>query len=514
MTQSFSLGIQKLWNELSLLQLSGFYWINIARQSDAALFCQQIISAQAEDARAALIYCGETDESLIDSLFLTKLKQLPYYFLPEKKAALFSFTDDLMRTLKPEKRLLILYAPASLWGDISEERIQRWVTEVGAWLQQQECTLVILSHSNGVDKLENRLIARHRALYGLASLNWQQDRAQYLISWWSSENGMAANQVRKLLPETGGWRVVDDEASAPTPFLNDEGLYLAENSVLEGAPALSASWRLFADNRALTARGMSAHAATLIFSLNSTRQVDDLARQIHGLRSQRGNMIKIVVREMSASLRSSDERLLLACGANIIVAHSEPLSRFLSRLESVQGQQFTKHVSTDVETLLTMMRPSKVKGYLPPDRFIQSVKQLMSNTMIPEGSKGLLVALRPVARLLTTQALTICNLRRFGDIVTLSQGRLFLFLSTCRINELDTALKSIFPLPINEIFCDRAVWAQDLQIISEIKVLSEIREEEIIPPVNYYGNEHKDRSEQKEPRARRQPVAITLLAGD
>ncbi|MEC5343332.1 cellulose biosynthesis protein BcsE [Brenneria populi] len=514
MAQSFSLGIRKLWHDLSLLQLPGFYWVNIARQSDASLFFQQIINSQDADARVALICSGESDETLFNSLYLTKLEQFPYYVLPEKKAALFSLTDDLMRALKPKKRLLILYAPASLWGDISQESMARWITETGEWLQRRECTLIILSHSGGGDKLKNILISQHRALYGLASLNWQQDHAQYLVSWWSTENGMTANQVRGLQPEPEGWRVMESQESAPPLLLNDEQLYLAEKSVLEGAPALSGNWRLFADNGALAARGMSFHAATLIFALNKIGEVDDLARQIHRLRSQRGKAMKIVVREMSASLRSSDERLLLACGANIIVTHSEPLSRFLSRLESVQGQHFTKHVPTDIEEMLVMMRPLRVKGYLPPERFVQSVKHLMSNTLIPEGSKGLLVSLHPVVGLLAEQALTICHLRRFGDVATLSQGRLFLFLSTCRINELDTALKSIFPLPVNEIFSRRAVWSQDVQIFSEIKILSENRKDEIVPLVNHYVHDNKNQPERRDAAVRRQPTAITLFTGD
>lgn len=514
MTQSFSLGVRRLWNEISLLQPPGFYWVNIERQLDAVLFCRQLISAQTNDARAALICCGEDNEPLFTSLFLTKLKQFPYYILPEKKAALFHFTNDLMRELKPQARLLVFYAPASLWRNIDQEEIQRWVTETGEWLRQRQCTLIILSHGGDTGKLRNMLISQHRALYGLASLYRQQDRALYSVSWWSTENGMTANQVQMLQPEAEGWRVVDDEERLPAPFLNDEGLFLAEKSVLEGAPALSGSWHLFDENQKITDRGMSAHAATLVFALHKTSQVDGLARQIHRLRRQRGNMLKMVVREMRHALRSSDERLLLACGANTIVAYTEPLSRFLSRLESVQGQHFTRLIATDIEPLLSMTRPSNVKGYLPPDRFAQCVNQLMSNTMIPEGSKGLLVALRPVAVLRAAQALTICHLRRFGDVITLSQGRLLLFLFTCRMNELDMALKTIFRLSVDEIFSHRVVWSQDPQIFSEISALSASRGDDGISATNNDIPAHRKPLSPANQIVRRQPVTISLLTGE
>ncbi|QTF10454.1 cellulose biosynthesis protein BcsE [Brenneria izadpanahii] len=512
MTQSFSLGVRRLGNELSLLQSPGFYWVNIERESDATLFCQQLISAQTNDTRMALICCEENNEPLFTPLFLTKLKQTPYYILPEKKAALFHFTNDLMRVLKPKARLLVFYTPAGLWSGIGRETMQRWMSETGEWLRRRQCTLIVLNHGDDIAKLNNTLISQHRALYGLASLYRRQNRVQYSASWWGTENGITANQTRMLEPETEGWRAVDDGERPPAPLLSDEGWYLAEKSVLEGAPALSENWRVFNENQSIIEQGMSAYAATLIFALHNPRQVENLARQIHRLRRRRGEMLKIVVREMKPALRSSDERLLLACGVNTIVAHTEPLSRFLSRLESVQGQRFTKHIPADIEPLLIMTRPLNVKGYLPPDRFAQSVKQLMSNTMIPAGSKGLLVALRPVSGLLAAQALTLCSLRRFGDVITISQGRLLLFLFTCRMNELDMALKSIFRLPVDEIFSNRIAWSRDAQVLSAIDLLSADGGGGDIPPINNYVPAGKETPLQKEQIVRRRPVAISLFA--
>ena len=115
------------------------------------------------------------------------------------------------------------------------------------------------------------------------------------------------------------------------------------------------------------------------------------------------------------------------------------------------------------------MRPLQLKGYMRPEPFSQAVLSLMGNTLLPEDGKGVMVALRPATGLRAEQAMTLCHLRRFGDVMTVVQGRLVLFLSTCRINDLDTALKFIFRLPVDEAFSNRVVWHQDVDIISEIK---------------------------------------------
>ncbi|MFP3409701.1 BcsE family c-di-GMP-binding protein, partial [Pseudomonas sp. SIMBA_065] len=77
--------------------------------------------------------------------------------------------------------------------------------------------------------------------------------------------------------------------------------------------------QLFEDNEQVWLRAQQANAATVIFSLTRSEYINELAKMVHSLRRTRGNGLKIVVREMGASLRYSDERLLLACGVNAIV---------------------------------------------------------------------------------------------------------------------------------------------------------------------------------------------------
>lgn len=49
----------------------------------------------------------------------------------------------------------------------------------------------------------------------------------------------------------------------------------------------------------------------MVFSLQQNAQIEPLARSIHTLRRQRGSAMKTLVRENTASLRATDERLLL-----------------------------------------------------------------------------------------------------------------------------------------------------------------------------------------------------------
>lgn len=63
----------------------------------------------------------------------------------------------------------------------------------------------------------------------------------------------------------------------------------------------------------------------MVFSLQQNAQIEPLARSIHTLRRQRGSAMKILVRENTASLRATDERLLLPA-VQIWLSHGMPHS--------------------------------------------------------------------------------------------------------------------------------------------------------------------------------------------
>ncbi|CEG58685.1 cellulose biosynthesis protein BcsE [Legionella fallonii] len=471
MTLSFSMGISQNWGALSMMQSPGFYWINADRTTDADQFCKQIIMAQSEDTNAALICQHEIPPSFLTDMTTLSIKKLPLFTMPTKKAAILHITTDLMRALKPQKRLLILLVNSSLWQLFTKHEIKVWIQKTSRWLNIEQSTLLLINHGLGSHQLQSHLFSQHRFLDGLSQLHWQEDFLQYSISWWATETGFTANQILSMNKDQQDWSMQPDNSQKSPLSQNDEFLYLADKKTLEGALPPSENWQLLDNNTLLVQQAERLQAATIIFSLSDSNQVDELAKQVHYLRCQCGDALKIVIREMSNNIRYSDERLLLACGANLTVPQTVSLPKFLTMLESIQGQRFNRFVPKNFDALLSAMHPIEQKGYLPVKQFSQIVLSRMYNTILPDNGKGLLVALMPEENVATEQALSLCDLKRSGDIVTITKNRLFLFLSTCAVSDLDTALSYIFQQPVNVIFTNHVAWDLDLQIISEIKQL-------------------------------------------
>lgn len=463
MKNSFSLGLRQVQPEVITLQNPGFYWVTCARQQDMRAFIRQVISQQHA---ATLISAGLPPRELLTPDLTGGPDRIPLFSLPANKKSLLQLERDLSRTLSHKSGLVIFSSSTTQWDKLNEAELRDWITRMRRMLRKRNITLLIVTTGITLFNQTSSLQRYYRQIDGLAYLTVEQDSWLYQISWWYTGERLFADRTLRLGYEDAHFFALK-ETQEPLS-LNDEQHYLADKSVLEGAPPLSRQWQLFDDNQQVWLQAQQAHAATVIFSLNHSEQIGELAKMVHSLRRARGNGLKMVVREMGVSLRYSDERLLQACGVNTIVPTTAAMSRFLTMLEGIQGQRFSRRVPASLDALIASLQPLHEKGYLRLDAFCEAVSQLISNTLLPENDKGLLVALRPVPQLTPQQVLTLCKPRRFGDLVTVLEDRVILFLSSCRYNDLDKALKFIFSLPHDELFANRIIWFEDNQILAEI----------------------------------------------
>ncbi|SQI19572.1 protease [Salmonella enterica subsp. arizonae] len=463
----FSLGISSLWDELRHMPIGGVWWINVDRQQDAISLVNQTIASQTENANVAVIGMAGNPGKVIKLDESHGPDKIRLFTMPVSEKGLYSLPHDLLCSVNPTHYFFILICANNTWQNITSESLHKWLEKMNKWTRFHHCSLLVINPCNNSDKQSSLLMGEYRSLFGLASLRFQGDQHLFDIAFWCNEKGVSARQQLLLCQQNERWTLSHQEETAIQPR-SDEKRILSHVAVLEGAPPLSEHWALFDNNEALFNNARMAQAATIIFSLTQNNQIEPLARRIHTLRRQRGSALKIVVRENIASLRATDERLLLGCGANMIIPWNAPLSRCLTLIESVQGQQFSRYVPEDITTLLSMTQPLKLRGFQPWDIFCDAVHTMMSNTLLPADGKGVLVALRPVPGIRVEQALTLCRPNRTGDIMTIGGNRLVLFLSFCRVNDLDTALNHIFPLPTGDIFSNRMVWFEDKQISAEL----------------------------------------------
>lgn len=473
MQSSFYLGINQLWNELLVMQKPGLYWVNVDGQGDAAVLCRQTLGRQVFDAKAAFIAIGDDPNTIISTASPLNLQRLPLFSLVSSRQAIFQLPEDLMRSLKPQNSLLVLYSPSSLWRGLTVSELIKWLSNISDWLKRQNSTLLLFCYGQDHGVLHPHLKAQHRALSGLSTLSRENSELKYEVDFWCNELGVLAGERLNVILDSQGLRGDTQNNAAAPKFISDEDLYLAVRGVLSNGLPPADNWHLFSNNEELTAAALQVRASTIIFVLEKRDQIDSLLHQIYSLRRQRGNGLKIAVRAITPNLRFNDEYALKASGANIVVNFTVPFDNFLAELASMQGEIFSRYIPDDVTSLVKAVKPLPLRGYVNNETFSRSVISLINNALLPEDNKGVLLSFLPAAGLTARQALTLCRVRRDGDLITLFNGKLVLFLSSCKVNELNSTLRFIFKLPVEQAFRERSVWYRDRDILLKMSQLQE-----------------------------------------
>ncbi|PLR34102.1 cellulose biosynthesis protein BcsE [Chimaeribacter coloradensis] len=513
MALSFPFGIKQLWDELSVMQARGLYWVNSDTQENARALCRQVAESQPQETDISLICSGERPRELLGALPGAAVKRLPLFTLPAEKAALRRLPVEAGRLIRKPGGLIIYYAPATLFLELGEAALTQWLQAMRSLMNKRGSTFLIICHSAGVNKIKSALISQHQLLFGFSALTTEVENNAYQVTWWAADKGVVTNQRFNLRTLPGGGFALQDDQPTGDFRGSDDTWYLAERSVLEGAPPLSSNWQLFDDNAQLARRGEALHAATLIFALHSNQAIPALAREIYQVRQAGGNGLKIAVREMKVSLRYTDEKLLQACGANLVVPQAATLSAFLTLLDGIQGSRYSRPLPENVERLITGMRPLQVRGVLARPAFCNTVRSLLDSSLLAEDTKGILLSMRPVPGLLPRQALSLCTLRRDGDLVTVDAHHLHLFLSNCRLPDLEIALESVFQLPVTDAFTSRREWHEDTAILEQLsRIERDAPDTDEAPLPLTAAASAQPAAPAPAPRRRPQPLTLPVLA--
>lgn len=454
--KTISLAIDGLPYELTRLRAGGVYWVACADAGHADLIAAGVLAGSADVPLAVVAAMGRSPASMVAPLAAgegparTRLHEVA---VADMLPAVRGLPVDLARSAAARDTLCVVQLPAAVLESLEGARLARWCRQLHDWASAGNHYLLLLCHGE-VATLAPRLLPLNRLCSGVAQLYPHRGALQYLVHYWSNAEGVVAH--RDFEAEWRGFRlgVIADGDDLMASVLAQEGgdrfIYLAQAEALEGAPPFSPAWRLFENWSALTAGALQAQAATVVLAIDENADVDALTRIVFRLRSERGNGLKLVVREMQPCLRYADERLLLQSGASLVVPASLPLARFLTLLETIQGQVWQGRLPEDPERLIRLHRPPDIGGVVTPMQFKQ-----MAGELLDQGDgvvESAVLVLQPVAGLSPVQALQQLHMRRRGDFVCMHAGQVWLFLFACRGDGVERALGNLFRLPWREMF--------------------------------------------------------------
>ena len=404
------------------------------------------------------------------------------YFFDDSKAA---STVRLPGLLKDVKRLhlgrgqqicVILEEPAFFRSGEAELR-----QDLSTWKRFCEefgHRVLFLIHGP-YDSLRPLLNKCNALLMGLASHNQNHDDSYSLnVDFWHLPHNVLAHQEWLLHCDPDQFLVtsaqkvgkhnigtlknaVDSEKLFTLTELS-EGLYPLQHIIA----AASSNLELIASlDKNIT-------AATVMLACHSAREIDELATLIYQLRCQAGDRLKLIVRETHRCLRSADEIFLLSAGCNLIIPHNVTGARLRNMISATQGMVFKRKLPPTLSKMNEIRPHSRLHGYCEPHSFVRYAQRALGSTRQGELSH-LLIQLKPLTGISLEQTLGLCQLRRDGDLLTIANEMVYLFLYACSIDDLDAALRDSMELPVNDIFSVCLAFHQSAAIIDQLKSIDE-----------------------------------------
>ena len=381
---------------------------------------------------------------------------------PDKPRNFFALLRDAQRTHPKRGSLLLLIVEEAAIGAPSFNKLQSHLERWRQWAATRQLRVLFLvtgQHS----ELRPLLMRSHNVVAGLSSLHVLGSASwSYHLHYWRNSLGVMADYEYLIELENGNKlaftpvsRSEQGEAREDRPHTgaDDDSIYVCAAALTgKDQDALKKDFTLVAsDNHALMQSLDNVHTATVIFSCSTAHEIRELGLYCYQLRQQFGAGLKILIREVSQCLRYTDEQLLLKSGASLILPHALNHSMMMTQVAALKGQWFYRALPPRLGDLLTNWDSIALQGYYEPGEFSRHARRIFTLSR-KENTDSVLVALTPSFRIPAQHCLTLCDIRRDGDLITLAANKLYILFRACRPVDAKAALEKCFSLPPEEIF--------------------------------------------------------------
>ena len=330
---------------------------------------------------------------------------------------------------------------SALWA--AHERLNRWLKV------HNKILLVVV---DGFAKVDVPVVALAGMMQGCMFLERTSGMLDLSVFLWTNQLGLYADLHYRMEWQGSTLQhkaeMAQPQSSTAALALDQQQLVFQRQS-LQGLPLLSQHWSVQNSYQEMLERARGAQAATLIFALDSNIQVRGMANDFMSLRMAGGNNLKLVIREMEPCLRHADEELLLLSGASFVIPHSTSNQHMLLFLSALRGLQWSRPLTVP-DGLASNLEPQNIRGVVTPDIFYETVQSVMSRSMSEVTHQ--LIELEFQSNMTPNILETQLTLRRYGDIATFVDNRLYLFLFACPDSALKAALHNVFKLPVSILF--------------------------------------------------------------
>lgn len=401
------------------------------------------------------------------------VQELDHFQIPEQSYLLFDQADDLLSL-----------------HDIVQALEQ--VEILRQWALEHQITIFLIfsrtleSHTNTINALMDNL-------NGIARLGASRNGLELSFEYWQSLDGTIAARNFLLTTQASGLYEASSAAASLEGSPDEDQIEQAEiedNSEPQFffmdpdlgslAKQMQGQWQRVDTLVGMMHATRNIRSATCILSFQRGTNLRQLAEAVHTLRLTMGRYARIVVQEKEASLRYQNEALLLKLGLNLVVNRDVSISRVPLLLESLKGQVFNRDVDINFEAALASVLPTRLQGYLLPQRFVREVALIIERAETLNIPCALIIG-TPSEGVMLSDLVSHSGISRPGDLVTADTDSCHIFLNACPQSVLLITLERILGMPVDTAFADIRFIVQREEIQAELAALLHAANHEDLP---------------------------------
>lgn len=453
-----SLGLAAIGQEYKQLALGSVYWVGVSTRMEAVWVAGKTISSASSAVCLSLIADSHLDEILAYRPVDTNAgpKELRSYqlraYLPDDMQRL---PLQLDRAGASRAQLIILTLPivqTQQWQLKAKEILLKWRN----WVEKNNGIVLVVAHGDDALFLTNTLSSYSHFLSGVAFLQKKLSaKAEYRVWHWRNQLGVFG-EAFFCLDEQGSRLISTGLALTQAVAFSYSTIYLQDTIVSPLALTERQGYELVASWDDLIKKGLTEPSPTLVFALQSPRDLEQLARTLYYLRQQRQQALRLVVLETGPqALRRSEIELLTLSGCSLVIP-KVGLAHFFNLLEALHTQPDRFQLTDDVERALQATKARPIRGVLTVSDFVDYLGSLYQE-YDDQRQRGSLVLLEPVAMLATQKLLAQIQMQRDGDVLCATTKKVYVFLYECDPALVNLALARLVRLPLSELVSEHKV---------------------------------------------------------
>ncbi len=350
--------------------------------------------------------------------------------------------------------VLILTEPEPILST-DESRLRRQLRWLRAWAAETLTAVVMVYYDIEAHRQIQRLRQAGADFAGVATLGEYSGELALRLELW---HGMPSahdyflretqDHAFELRPELPARHFTEPAQLESAPDRN--AVYIARETAVQ-EPHPPSDWTVVDTPEDLLKHADTLVAATCLLEAGPPERFRSLALLVCTLRRQVGSGVKIVIRDRVQRLRTVQKLTLQRLGANVVVSAAYGPTQLVTVFEALRDQLFLKTLPDNPEAALDALEPPAELGFMPLETFTQHSQRSLGRAE-SSGVECALVRLFLLPDVRMDEAIGLCRIRRGGDVFTVDNHSLYIFLYGCWEHDVAATLSRVFAQPIAELF--------------------------------------------------------------